>query len=38
MYREMKSRVAMAKAAFNKNKNLLARKLELNVRKKEVKS
>jgi len=35
--REMKSSIAMAKAAFNKKKNLLTSKLNLNVRKKETK-
>jgi len=30
---EIKSRIAMAKAAFNKKKNLLIRKLDLNLRK-----
>jgi hypothetical protein len=35
--REIKSRIAMAKAAFNKKKNLFTRKLELNLRKKLVK-
>ena len=30
---EIKSRIAMAKAAFNKKKNLLIRKLHLNLRK-----
>ena len=34
---EVKSRIAMAKAAFNKKKNLLTRKLDLNLRKKLVK-
>jgi RNA recognition motif-containing protein len=34
--REIKSRIAMAKAAFNKNKTLFIRKLNLNVRKIEV--
>jgi len=33
----MKSSIAMAKAAFNKKKNLLTSKLKLNIRKKEVK-
>ena len=31
---EIKSRIAMAKAAFNKKKNLLTSKLDLNLRKK----
>jgi hypothetical protein len=35
--REIKSRIAMAKAAFNKKKNLFTSKLELNLRKKLVK-
>jgi hypothetical protein len=35
--REIKSRIAMAKTAFNKNKNLFTSKLELNLRKKLVK-
>jgi hypothetical protein len=35
--REIKYRIAMAKAAFNKNKNLFISKLSLNVRKKLVK-
>ena len=30
---EIKSRIAMAKAAFNKKKNLFTRKLDLNLRK-----
>ena len=34
---EIKSRIAMAKAAFNKNKNLFISKLDLNLRKKLVK-
>jgi len=34
---KMKSSIAMAKAAFNKKKNLLTSKLKLNIRKKEVK-
>jgi hypothetical protein len=34
---EIKSRIAMAKAAFNKKKNLFTSKLELNLRKKLVK-
>jgi len=34
---EIKSRIAIAKAAFNKNKNLFTSKLELNLRKKQVK-
>ena len=34
---EMKSRIAMAKAAFNKKKNLFTSKLDLNLRKKLVK-
>jgi hypothetical protein len=34
---EIKSRTAMAKAAFNKKKTLFNRKLELNLRKKLVK-
>jgi hypothetical protein len=32
--REIKSRIAMAKAAFSKKKNLFTSKLELNLRKK----
>jgi hypothetical protein len=35
--REIKSRIAMAKAAFNKKKNLFTSKLKLNLRKKLVK-
>jgi hypothetical protein len=35
--RDIKSRLAMAKAAFNKNKNLVTSKLDLNLRKKLVK-
>ena len=35
---EIKSRIAMAKAAFNKNKTLFTSKLDLNLRKKLVKS
>jgi hypothetical protein len=35
--REIKSRIAMAKAAFNKKKNLFTSKLDLNIRKKLVK-
>jgi hypothetical protein len=35
--REIKSRVAMAKAAFNKKKNLFTSELDLNLRKKLVK-
>jgi hypothetical protein len=35
--REIKSRISMAKAAFNKKKNLFTNKLELNLRKKLVK-
>jgi hypothetical protein len=35
--REIKSRIAMAKAAFNKKKNLFTSKLDLNLRKKLVK-
>ncbi|RXY27484.1 hypothetical protein DD577_28870, partial [Klebsiella pneumoniae] len=35
--REIKSRIAMAKTAFNKKKNLFTSKLELNLRKKLVK-
>jgi hypothetical protein len=35
--REIKSRIAMVKAAFNKKKNLFTSKLELNLRKKLVK-
>jgi hypothetical protein len=35
--REIKSRIAMAKAAFNKKKTLFTSKLELNLRKKLVK-
>ena len=31
--REIKSRIAMVKAAFNKNNNLFTGKLELNLRK-----
>jgi hypothetical protein len=31
---EIKSRIAMAKAAFNKEKNLFSSKLDLNLRKK----
>jgi hypothetical protein len=31
---EIKSRIAMAKAAFNKKKNLFISKLDLNLRKK----
>ena len=34
---EVKSRIAMAKAAFNKKKNLFTIKLDLNLRKKLVK-
>jgi AmiR/NasT family two-component response regulator len=34
---EIKSRIAMAKAAFNKNKTLFASKLDLNLKKKLVK-
>jgi len=34
---EIKSRITMAKAAFNKKKNLLTSKLDLNLRKKLVK-
>jgi hypothetical protein len=34
---EIKSRIAMAKAAFNKKKNLFTNKLDLNLRKKLVK-
>ena len=34
---EIKSRIAMAKAAFNKKKNPLTRKLDLNLREKLVK-
>jgi hypothetical protein len=34
---EIKSRIAMAKAAFNKKKNLFTIKLDLNLRKKLVK-
>ena len=34
---EIKSRIAMAKAAFNKKKNLFISKLDLNLRKKLVK-
>jgi hypothetical protein len=34
---EIKSRIAMAKAEFNKKKNLFTRKLDLNLRKKLVK-
>jgi hypothetical protein len=32
--REIKSRISMAKAAFNKKKNLFTSKLDLNLRKK----
>ena len=35
--REIKYRIAMEKAAFNKKKNLFTSKLDLNVRKKLVK-
>jgi hypothetical protein len=35
--REIKSRIAMTKAAFNKKKNIFTSKLELNLRKKLVK-
>jgi hypothetical protein len=35
--REIKSRIAMAKTAFNKKKNLFTNKLDLNLRKKLVK-
>jgi hypothetical protein len=35
--REIKSRIAMAKAGFNKKKNLFTSKLDLNLRKKLVK-
>jgi hypothetical protein len=35
--REIKSRIAMAKATFNKKKNLFTSKLDLNLRKKLVK-
>jgi hypothetical protein len=35
--REIKSRIAMSKAAFNKKKNLFTSKLDLNLRKKLVK-
>jgi hypothetical protein len=31
----MKSRIAMAKAAFSKNKNLFTRNLDINLRKKQ---
>jgi hypothetical protein len=34
---QLKSRTAMAKAAFNRKKTLFARKLDLNLRKKLVK-
>jgi len=34
---EIKSRIAMGKAAFNKKKNLFTSKLDLNLRKKLVK-
>jgi hypothetical protein len=34
---ETKSRISMAKAAFNKKKNIFTRKLDLNLRKKLVK-
>jgi hypothetical protein len=34
---EIKSRIAMAKAPFNKKKNLFSSKLDLNLRKKLVK-
>jgi hypothetical protein len=33
---EIKSRIAMAKAAFNKKKNLFTNKLDLNLRKRPV--
>jgi hypothetical protein len=36
--REIKSRIAMARAAFTKKKNLFTSKLDLNLRKKLVKS
>jgi len=35
--REIKSRIAMAKAAFNKKKTLFTSKLDLNLRKKLIK-
>jgi len=35
--REIKSRIAMAKAAFSKKKTLFTNKLELNLRKKLIK-
>jgi hypothetical protein len=35
--REIKSRISMARAAFNKKKTLFTRKLDLNLRKKLVK-
>ena len=35
---KLKSRIVMAKAAFNKKKNLFTSKLDLNLRKKLVKS
>jgi len=35
--REIKSRIAMAKAAFSKNKTLFTSKLDLNLRKKLIK-
>jgi hypothetical protein len=35
--REIKSRIAMGKAAFNKKQNIFTRKLDLNLRKKLVK-
>jgi hypothetical protein len=36
-WREIKSRIAMAKAAFNKKKNLFSCKMDLNLTKKLVK-
>jgi len=36
MYREITSRIAMAKAVFNEKKTLFTSKLDLNVRKKRV--
>jgi hypothetical protein len=35
--REIKSRIAMAKAAFNNNETLFTSKLDLNLRRKQVK-
>jgi hypothetical protein len=34
--REIKSRIAMAEAAFNKKKNLFTSKLDLNLRKEKI--